>query len=128
MDVEAVYDATSWAVAHARSGAGPVFLDCRCYRYVGHNTGEHLLGLKYRSEEEMALWRSRDPLGLTGAALVDRGFMDRDGLAALDAQVESDIADAGDRARMSQAPDPGSALDFMYATATVTTATRWGTR
>jgi pyruvate dehydrogenase E1 component alpha subunit len=128
MDVEAVYEAAAWAVDHARSGAGPAFLDCHCYRYVGHNTGEHLLGLKYRDDAEMAHWRSRDPIATAGAALVERGVVDSAGLAALDDTVEADIAAAVERARSSRSPDPASAMDFMYATDTVATATRWGTR
>ena len=35
MDVLAVYRAVREAVAHARSGAGPVLLDVVTYRYVG---------------------------------------------------------------------------------------------
>jgi pyruvate dehydrogenase E1 component alpha subunit len=128
MDVEAVYDAASWAVGHARSGAGPALLDCHCYRYVGHNTGEHLLGLNYRSEDEMAQWRARDPLDATAAVLLERGVLDRQSLAALDEQVAARIDDAIARARLSAEPDPRSALDFMYASESVATATRWGTR
>src|SRR5262249_3339580 len=36
MDVIAVLDAARRAVARARSGAGPTFLECRTYRFFGH--------------------------------------------------------------------------------------------
>ena len=39
-DVEAVYDATREAREHAVSGAGPVFLNVRTYRLVGHYIGD----------------------------------------------------------------------------------------
>jgi pyruvate dehydrogenase E1 component alpha subunit len=122
MDVEAVHEAAVWAVEHARSGRGPVFLDCRCYRYVGHNTGEHRLGLQYRSTEEIDGWKARDPLATAA------GRLGAPVAAELDAEVAAQIEAAVATARAGAAPDPAAALDFMYATPTLPTATRWGTR
>src|ERR687885_786072 len=39
-DVEAVYEATREALAHAREGKGPVFLLCETYRLVGPYVGD----------------------------------------------------------------------------------------
>lgn len=128
MDLEAVYAAAAWAVEHARSGDGPVFLDCHCYRYVGHNTGEHMLGLNYRSGEEISQWRARDPIERLRARLVERAVLDEAALNALDEEVAAAVAAAVEQARLSPPPEPESALDYMYATPTLATATRWGTR
>lgn len=128
MDVEAVYEAAVWAVEHARSGAGPAFLDCRCYRYGGHNTGEHMLGLTYRTAEEIEQWHSRDPIATAAGRLQERGIVDDAGLRALDGAVATRIADAVAFAQATAGPDPTTALDFLYATPTLETVTRWGTR
>ena len=59
MDVLAVYRAVREAVAHARSGAGPVLLDVVTYRYVGHSKSDKQV---YRSPDEVKLWKRRDPI------------------------------------------------------------------
>jgi TPP-dependent pyruvate/acetoin dehydrogenase alpha subunit len=128
MDVDAVADAAQWAVEHARSGAGPVFLDCRCYRFVGHNTGEHTLGLSYRTTLEIDDWRLRDPLITTALRLVEVGGLGKEDVDAIDDSVSAEIAAAVAFAGASPHPSPASAMDFMYATPTLTTATRWGSR
>jgi len=128
MDVEAVAEAARWAVDHARSGAGPVFLDCRCYRFVGHNTGEHTLGLSYRTTQEIDDWKLKDPLISTALLLVENHGLGKEDVDAIDDSVSAELAAATDFARESAHPSPGSAMDFMYATPTLTTATRWGSR
>ena len=128
MDVEAVYDAAQWAVTQARSGGGPVFLDCRCYRFVGHNTGEHTLGLTYRTDEEIEGWKARDPLVTAALRLADEHGQGRSGVAEIDDAVAVEIEAAIDFARDSARPAAGTATDFMYATTTLPTATRWGTQ
>lgn len=128
MNVEAVADAAVWAVDHARSGAGPVFLDCRCYRFVGHNTGEHTLGVNYRTTQEIDDWKLKDPLISTALRLVEDHGLGKEDIDAIDESVAEEIASATDFARQSPHPSPSSAVDFMYATTTLTTATRWGSQ
>lgn len=128
MDVEAVAEAARWAVDHARSGAGPVFLDCRCYRFVGHNTGEHTLGLSYRTTQEIDDWKLKDPLISTALLLVEKHGLGKEDVDAIDDSVSAELAAATDFARESPHPSPAGAMDFMYATPTLTTATRWGSR
>lgn len=111
MDVDAVLDAATGAARRARDGGGPTFLDCRTYRFVGHNTGEKFLGLSYRTDQEIAEWRIRDPLELTGAPL---GPERR---ASIDAEVEAALDDAVQFALASPRPDPHQATRFMYASA-----------
>ena len=72
MDVEAVSNATESALVQLRAGHGPVFLEMVTYRFRGHYGGdpEHT----YRSREEIAVWRNRDPLTLARTRLLARGF------------------------------------------------------
>jgi acetoin:2,6-dichlorophenolindophenol oxidoreductase subunit alpha len=109
MDVEAVLAATERAVAPARSGAGPSFLECRTYRFVGHHTAERVMKLDYRTEEEIERWRKRDPLELTGAKLPP-GVR-----TSLDAEVEALLDEAVEFARRSPRPEPAEALGLVYA-------------
>jgi acetoin:2,6-dichlorophenolindophenol oxidoreductase subunit alpha len=109
MDVELVLDASLRAVERARSGDGPTFLECRTYRFHGHHTAERTMKLGYRSDEEIARWRKRDPLILAGAKLE---AADRE---RVDAEVEALIHDAVDFARQSPRPAPADAFDHVYA-------------
>lgn len=110
MDAEVVHAAAQAAVGRARQGEGPSLLECRTYRYFGHHTAERTMGLTYRSEEEIAEWRRRDPLEVTGARLAPERR------AAIDAEVETLLAEAVDFARSSPHPSPDGALDHVYAT------------
>jgi pyruvate dehydrogenase E1 component alpha subunit len=110
MDPEAVFVAAQEAVEQARSGAGPVFLECLTYRFDAHHTRDHRLRLRYRTDAEIASWRARDPVR-TQAARLSAAECDR-----IDAEVESVVEGAVEYALASPAPDPAGALDFLYAT------------
>jgi acetoin:2,6-dichlorophenolindophenol oxidoreductase subunit alpha len=109
MEVETVLAATERAVARARSGAGPSFLECRTYRFVGHHTAERVMKLGYRSDEEIDRWRERDPLELAGANLAP-GVR-----AAVDEEVDALLDEAVEFARSSARPQAEEALELMYA-------------
>ncbi len=112
MDVLAVHAAAAEAVARARSGGGPTLLECCTYRFVGHFTAEKARGLKYRSDEEIARWRERDPLVTYPARLRQQGIGDQ---AKVDAEVEALLDEAVAFARQGPFPEAAEALDGMYA-------------
>ena len=83
MEVWTVREVAARAVAEARSGAGPYFVEALTYRYVGHSRSDPG---KYRPEGELDRWRERDPLTLLRARLDGAGVG-----AALD-DVEASVA------------------------------------
>src|SRR5919107_2250256 len=58
-DVLAVYQASLGAIARARAGDGPTLIECKTYRWHGHSEHDKAF---YRTNEELAMWKSRDPL------------------------------------------------------------------
>ena len=112
MDVLAVHAAASEAVERARTGAGPTLLECLTYRYVGHFTAEKARGIKYRSDEEIARWRERDPLVTYPAWLRQQKIGDP---ARVEVEVEALLDEAVAFARQSPFPEAEEALDGMYA-------------
>jgi acetoin:2,6-dichlorophenolindophenol oxidoreductase subunit alpha len=112
MDVRAVRSAALQAAARARAGAGPTFLECTTYRFVGHFTAERALGIRYRQDDEVAAWRARDPVVTYPAWLREEGVCDP---ARVDEEVEAVLDDAVEFARQSPWPLPEDALDGMYA-------------
>jgi pyruvate dehydrogenase E1 component alpha subunit len=109
MSAEAVFEATRAAVARARAGEGPSFLECRTYRFEGHHTIERRFRLTYRTPAEVEQWRSRDPLLLGAALLPD------DESLRIDAEVAAELARACEFALGCAAPDPADALAYLYA-------------
>ena len=91
MDVEAVAEAARRQAAMVREGGGPTFLECRTYRFRAHSMYDPDL---YRSKEEIARWRERDPIDLHAARLRERGALDDDALAAIEREADAEIDDA----------------------------------
>ncbi|MDR3033143.1 MAG: thiamine pyrophosphate-dependent dehydrogenase E1 component subunit alpha, partial [Kitasatospora sp.] len=109
MDTEAVRAAAAEAVERAAGGGGPGFLECRTYRFEGHHTMERLMRLRYRTPEEVADWRTLDPLP-RAAALLPPGLAGQ-----LDASVAHQLDAAREFALTSEHPSPDGALDHLYA-------------
>lgn len=109
MDVEDVLAGAERAVARARRGEGPTFLECVTYRYFGHHTAERTMKLTYRTQAEVDEWRERDPIK-RAAAKLDAAVRVR-----IDDEVERLLDAALEFARNSPRPEPSEALDYVYA-------------
>jgi TPP-dependent pyruvate/acetoin dehydrogenase alpha subunit len=70
MSVWTVREAGARAIAHARDGHGPAFIEALTYRYVGHSRSDPGA---YRPEGELDEWRTRDPIVLLRAQLEAEG-------------------------------------------------------
>lgn len=106
MDVLAVREAMTEAVAVARAGDGPTLLECKTYRYVGHSRSD---ARGYRQREEEEAWKARDPIVRLRAQLPESDA------ATVDAEVEAELDDAVEFARNSPDPDPDELLGDVYA-------------
>ncbi|WP_395696866.1 thiamine pyrophosphate-dependent dehydrogenase E1 component subunit alpha [Methylocella sp.] len=105
MDVEAVADAAREAAEAARAG-GPFFLECASARFLSHSTTAR----ETRSKAELDALRARCPIAAYQRLLVERGDLDDGALAALDAEVAREVAEALAFADASPPPDPQEAL------------------
>ncbi|TVR53803.1 MAG: pyruvate dehydrogenase (acetyl-transferring) E1 component subunit alpha [Gemmatimonadales bacterium] len=88
MDVLAVEDATRRAVQAIRGGGGPHFLEFRTYRFRPHSMFDPEL---YRSKEEVAEWKKRDPIRLLADRMREAGMLDDAGMEALEAEVAEEV-------------------------------------
>jgi acetoin:2,6-dichlorophenolindophenol oxidoreductase subunit alpha len=116
MDVEAVLQATSEAVARARRGDGPSLLVCHAYRYRGHHTAEGVMRLDYRTDEEIESWKARDAIERLARRMHELGhWRDREREAVV-AEVEATLDEAIEFARRSPYPELDTAFEHQYAT------------
>ncbi len=108
MDVLAVRDAARRAVAHARSGNGPILLEMKTYRYRGHSMSDPA---KYRPKDEPKQVReTRDPIEHVRHLLLDNGLADDEALRAVDRDVKEIVADSAEFAQTSPEPDPSELM------------------
>ncbi len=108
MDVFAVYDAAGEAVARARAGEGPTFLELKTYRFHGHFHADD--PHTYRLPEEEELWKARDPLPHFEKQVTEQGLMDEVELSLIRKDIDREIEDAVKFADESELPS----LDELY--------------
>src|ERR1700757_3563837 len=111
-DVLAVYQTTQGALARARSGDGPTLIECKTYRWHGHSEHDKAF---YRSDEELAMWKSRDPIPTFTTYLKGLHVLTDDKQADVEARVTQTIDDAVEFAMNSPDPDPADAVTDLYA-------------
>ena len=112
-DVLAVHVAAGEAVRRARAGDGPTLLECRTYRTRSHAEGMRDAG--YRTPEEVAEWKTRDPIARFRERLLAEGLAGEDDIAPIDAAVQALVEEARRFADASPWPDPATVLDHVYS-------------
>lgn len=112
MDVFAVYAAAKEAVQRARSGGGPSFLEARTYRFYGHFLGDN--PRRYRSAEEEAYWRARDPILQFKERVLATALLSEADLARIEQEVTDLIEEAVRFAEESPLPDPELLYEDVY--------------
>ncbi|MEM7093544.1 MAG: thiamine pyrophosphate-dependent dehydrogenase E1 component subunit alpha [Actinomycetota bacterium] len=113
MDAIAVYEAATEAVARARAGHGPAFIEAKTYRYYNHH-GVQTLGTKYRDDDEVARWRERDPITLIEQRMVALDIASTEELEATHRRIQADVDAAIEFAKSSPFPEPESLLEDVY--------------
>jgi len=87
MSVWTVREAAQRAVAHARSGDGPAFIEAITYRFVGHSRSDPGA---YRPDGELDRWRERDPIVVLRAQLEAEG-VDADELDEIEREMTAQL-------------------------------------
>ncbi|HVK43814.1 MAG TPA: thiamine pyrophosphate-dependent dehydrogenase E1 component subunit alpha [Micropruina sp.] len=111
-DVEAVYEVVARAVARARAGEGPSFIEALTYRWRGHSKSDKNL---YRTKEEIAQWRADDPIAAYAAELLDRGDASQEQLNAVADEVRTEIREAVRFGTQGEEPTVEAMLADIYA-------------
>ncbi len=113
-DVEAVNEAVTTAVDRARAGEGPTLVEALTYRWKGHSKSDKNL---YRTREEIAEWRERDPIIRFENLLREQGVLTEDDIQATRARALEDMRAAVVEANSAPDADPSDLLDAVFAPA-----------
>ncbi len=115
-DVFAVYRVTAEALERARTAHEPTLIEAHTYRVMDHTTSDD--ARRYREENEVEEWRSRDPIERLARYMRAQGLLD-DGAAA-EALAEADQKVAEAVAAFEAIPPPGPEEIFAHVYADLT--------
>src|SRR5712691_6692235 len=111
-DVLAVERTAQAAVDRARRGEGPTLIECKTYRLCGHSRSD---ACNYRTREEEAQWREKDPLTrLAGDLTTQIGAAAEADLERIEREVTQLIDEAVAFAEASPVPRPEDALLHVF--------------
>jgi TPP-dependent pyruvate/acetoin dehydrogenase alpha subunit len=114
-DVLAVHDIAGRAVAKARAGGGPTFLELFTYRWLEHCGPNYDNTFGYRAESEFEAWKKKDPVPAFERRLRAVGALTDESLAALTVELTAEIDDAVAFAKASPFPDASEMDTFIFA-------------
>ena len=111
-DVEVVYEGMRRVAARAREGLGPTLLELETYRFAGHSRNDpgH-----YRTTEEVAAWKQRDPIALYEKTLLEEDLLKPDDITGTKSAIEQDLEETVQLAEESPNPLPEDCLVDVFA-------------
>jgi pyruvate dehydrogenase E1 component alpha subunit len=111
MDVLDTHHAVEQALRAAREARKPMLVEAVTYRYRGHSMAdpEH-----YRTREQVAQWRTRDPIALFKTRLEEGGLLDGERYRSMDDDAVRTVDEAVAFADASPFPAPESLYDDVY--------------
>lgn len=111
MDVIEVKKAVREAIDRARKGEGPTLVECKTYRWYGHSSSDQRV---YRTREEEAEWKERDPITVLGNRLLAEKLATQEELDEIAAKATKTIEDATQFALDSPYPDVSELYNDVY--------------
>lgn len=91
---------------------GPMLLVCETYRHMGHSKSDACV---YRSKDELAEWKMRDPIDRLVKYLVDNKYKTEKECEELDKKAMDEIEAAAEFAKESAYPSLDTILEDVYA-------------
>ena len=115
MNVLEVYAAAQEAIAHARSGKGPYFIECRVQRWCGHAGPGDPIKEGYRKQEELAEGYCRDPLKDFREFLTAKNLVTVEVLKKIERDCDVKVAEAFKYAQESPLPHAADLEKYLYS-------------
>jgi 2-oxoisovalerate dehydrogenase E1 component len=110
---ETMYQLLPGLIKRMRDGAGPLLIEAQVVRLESHSSSDDQS--KYRSQEEMARARERDPIMQTQQYLLRQRIMSQDEIEKMRADIQAEVNKAADEADAAPQPEPGRILTNIYS-------------
>jgi len=88
-------------------------IECATYRHLGHFEGDP--GTGYRSKEEIAEWKQRDPIERLVQGAIESGAVRESDFLGVEREVDAEVEQAYEFAKAGDEADPGTVAQFVYA-------------
>ena len=111
MNPEKVAEALDEAIARARKGEGPTFLELKTYRYRGHSMSD---AQKYRTKEEVAEYQKIDPITQVRDIIKDKKYATDKEIKEIDERVKDLVSECEKFAEESDFPEVQTLYDVVY--------------
>ena len=121
-DVVAVVRTTREAVEHARAGNGPVLIEAKTMRMLGHAQHD---SAEYVPKAMLELWKQRDPLDRFEKLLSKKKLWDAKTKKEIDERIAREIRADVEFAENSPFPPPESAEEGVYCEGCHTVVPVW---
>src|SRR5262249_48990466 len=112
-DVVAIYTTAREAVERARKGEGPILVEVKTFRRMGHAQHDPA---EYVPKEMRAYWEARDPIALYEKFLASEKLLDEKNQKEIEREIETLLATERDFAENSRMPPPEFAEHGVYCT------------
>jgi 2-oxoisovalerate dehydrogenase E1 component len=119
MDAIAVRGAVAHAVERARRGKGPTLIEAKTYRWFGHS---HSDPRAYRTRDEEAEWKKRDPVHVMTENLKSLGLLRDAEREQMDAALQEKLDQAMKFSETSPEPDSSELETDVFAPSKFTAA------
>ncbi len=111
-DAVGLYDKMLEIFKYVREGNGPVLVESKTYRWLGHSKSDANV---YRTKEEIEDWKSKDPIERMKKQLVKEKIFKEEELIEIEETAKADIEKAVEFANNSPDPELETALTDVYA-------------
>ncbi|MGH7827528.1 MAG: pyruvate dehydrogenase (acetyl-transferring) E1 component subunit alpha [Candidatus Binatia bacterium] len=111
-DVFAVYRATKDALSCAREGNGPTLIECVTYRLADHTTADD--ASRYRSREEVELWKRKDPIERLRKYMEEKDLWTRSYDQSVRSEAKEKVEQAVHEEESFPPPDPRDMFRFTF--------------
>jgi len=110
-DVLAVYDAVATAIARARAGEGPTFLECKTFRMTGHSAHD---SAEYVPKQVLEREAGKDPIPRFQKLLLAQRVLSQQQVVAMEQKIQREIDDAVAFAEAGPMPEGATAVEGVY--------------
>lgn len=111
-DAVEVYKTTREAAKYCRSGKGPVIIEAKTYRYLGHSKSDEC---EYRCAEEVNRWKKKDPIIIFKNYLIENNIANQIEIKRIEDKALKEIDLAVEFAKNSPNPPLNALTEDVYA-------------